>query len=908
MNELVRTLRQLDAEGPAREMWTAAAVREVYRPEDLLTSWLEAHPKASSDLQQAAVQVAIDLSTIGGQRETFDRASGLQLPSEERRYVLEEVGAEEAQRVLSTVPDQVKTITERMLESLLSGDVDVTPQDRQGLTALASALGWAQAAGITSDIASDEVQQHLGRLEFLETLAGSDLHRFVGRKSAIRLLRDAYVAGRSRPFLIEGPGGIGKTLMVARFIADILEEDARVRPTAVFHIDFDRLALAEARPATILQVMAQQASHWWGATESDELQALAREVSYGAAGLESIGQSRNVEVFIDERTVVRRLLAGLPRTTDEIRILIFVDSFEQVETFDSVAAEAVSNVAAAMQEEVKLFTVYASRVFANPVRVAGLGARPMRLSQFSVAEADEYLANEVFRAGIRLSRGTIAKVRRAVGRSPLALRLAVALIPTDGGPFNEEDWPEAARQSPERMQAVLYDRVLRRVRDPELRKIARPGLLVRRITAEVIRAVLAVPCQLDLDTVSPEDLMLRAGQEGQLFVRDASDPGALRHRQDVRSLILPDLDRTIDAHVARDINRRAIAYYKASGSTDIDRAEELYHRLRLSESPAEVDSRWTDAAGRRLKPIVDELPESSRRYVRSKLGSLSIADEVAAEPLPKRRSDEVSELRVAEIRQTARRLLQSGQSVDELVTLLADEGMESLTGPLGDIVSELLIRHKRFEELLRGAELVEQRSDRRSQSGIDPIILANAAGVAEGRGDLGTAARFWDRAVRLLDDRLDPVEQLGPLIGSIRILRKTAGDGGRRAEELRRARAIVVEDQRIVGSRRVLAREAAAELGELLLRPDAMMPERWLRSFIANVLDFSDAFPSAVDDKSRLRDLSHRLGAPRGFGSAYELGSFLAKSMYEADTARVKAVIDLLRDEVDWTLSHAVQD
>ena len=42
------------------------------------------------------------------------------------------------------------------------------------------------------------------------------------------------------------------------------------------------------------------------------------------------------------------------------------------------------------------------------------------------------------------------------------------------------------------MRATLYDRLLRRIRDGELKKLAMPGLIVRRITAGVIREVLAL--------------------------------------------------------------------------------------------------------------------------------------------------------------------------------------------------------------------------------------------------------------------------------------------------------------------------------------------------------------------------------------------------------------------------------
>jgi hypothetical protein len=888
-------------------MWTAAAVREVYRPEDLLANWLSSNADASTKLQRAAVEVAVDLRAIGGQIETFDADSGLQLPQSERFQVLGEVGAEEARSVLEAFPVEAKTLTERLLELLLGErSVSVSRENRAQLTALAAASEWAKAAGIPESFEFAEIQRQLTRLEFIESIAGADLHRFVGRESVVRLLHDAYNRQTGDPFLIEGPGGIGKTLTVARFIADLLEADPMTRPAAAFHIDFDRLSLIAARPATILQLMAQQAAQWWSAGHPGELSALAREVSFGSSGVESLGFSRGSEVFSSEEDVVDRLLDALPVTIGaRPRIVVFVDSFEQVETFDPVAAEAVAWITGRMQWRASVLTIYASRAFLHPEHLTRRRA-PLRLRQLSVVEADRYLENEVSRAGYAVSPSIITAVRRSVGRSPLALRLAVSLLPKEGERFDSSEWPNDARTSPERKQAMLYDRTLRRIRDRELRKIARPGLLVRRLTADVIRDVLAKPCGLDLTRTTPEQLMARAANEGQLFVVDPSDPAALRHRQDVRSLMLDDLDSEVDPAVADEINRRAVAFYQRLGDAVVDRAEELYHRLRLGQSATEVDPRWTDSAGRRLKLVLDEFPLEARRYVRSKLGSVSVANARSPASLDVQHSVDELDVRAGELRQTARRYLQSGQSTDEVMALLDTEGLAELSGPLGDIVSELLIRQSRVDELVAGSRVVLRQLGRSHTSEVASAIFANVGGALEGRDDLDQAATYWIQAVRAIDRRSEPVDQLGPLIGSIRIRRKTGRGLGVRKTELGRATRIVRDDQAQVANRRTLAREAAAEIIELLLPNHVRTEGRWLQNFVANVLDYSDAFPSAINDPQRLETITRRLRVPWGVASVFELGSFLAKSVYEPSTGMLENIVDVLRDEVDWTLHRAV--
>src|SRR5262249_38150066 len=135
--------------------------------------------------------------------------------------------------------------------------------DRNYILALTAVAPWASAAGITLNFNPGDLEKGLTRIDFLRTLGGPDLHRFVGRTELRRELRRIWRAAQEHteaPVLIEGPGGIGKSLAISRFIADVLASgETAEQPDAVFHVDFDRLSLRQARPTTILLEMVRQA-------------------------------------------------------------------------------------------------------------------------------------------------------------------------------------------------------------------------------------------------------------------------------------------------------------------------------------------------------------------------------------------------------------------------------------------------------------------------------------------------------------------------------------------------------------------------------------------------------------------------------------------------------------------------
>src|ERR1019366_7593902 len=135
---------------------------------------------------------------------------------------------------------------------------------------------------------------------------------------------------------------------------------------------------------------------------------------------------------------------------------------------------------------------------------------------------------------------------RVVGRNPLNLRLAADLVvPPRAGQLNDLNSRRVlfVRVKTVPVQGWLYKRILDRIADPNVRALAHPGLVVRRLTADVIRYVLAGPCNVDVpDDARAREMFDACSQEVSLLSWNAD--GSLEHRADIRREMLPLLRRT----------------------------------------------------------------------------------------------------------------------------------------------------------------------------------------------------------------------------------------------------------------------------------------------------------------------------------------------------------------------------
>src|SRR6185369_15395464 len=162
------------------------------------------------------------------------------------------------------------------------------------------------------------------------------------------------------------------------------------------------------------------------------------------------------------------------------------------------------------------------------------------------------------------------------------------------------------------------------IHDPEIVKLAHPGLVLRRVSAELILEVLKEPCKLSITNLDQaRALYQELSRETALVAEETT--GWLKHRQDLRRTMLK-LVIAKQPRVAEEIHRRAIDFYQRHEVEDGD-AEEIYHRLMLPELslPRDRVARLPMVRSS-LTPNVGELPVRSQILLASV--GYNIADEI----------------------------------------------------------------------------------------------------------------------------------------------------------------------------------------------------------------------------------------------------------------------------------------
>ncbi|HEX8409759.1 MAG TPA: ATP-binding protein, partial [Thermoanaerobaculia bacterium] len=377
------------------------------------------------------------------------------------------------------------------------------------LSALRSGYPWAPI--------SEDVERRLEFLRLLqpfERLVGT---HFAGRKAELQQLSDyvgvlppgsTYEAitrmvsfPRKAPLLLYGAGGVGKSTLVAKFILmHATLPDARRFPFA--YLDFDRPALLASEPATILVEAVRQIG-------------LQYPVAYSAAQrlreewnekLQESGRRRGPirkTAGSADRTTRKRVLDEFVRflgTLDVVRgpLLLVLDTFEEVQHRSDVYVGELMKFLDELGHAVpRLRTILSGRAEVPGIHVDS----KLPLPDFDNAAAVGFLQQR----GVTDSVVANAIVKQ-VGGNPLTLHLAAAVAAGEGATkdgISDLDTHKAfglIRVKKRNIQGQLFQRILDHIHDQDVVKIAHPGLVLRRVTADLIQKVLAKPCGIDVPT------------------------------------------------------------------------------------------------------------------------------------------------------------------------------------------------------------------------------------------------------------------------------------------------------------------------------------------------------------------------------------------------------------------------
>jgi hypothetical protein len=624
-NQRVQEIRALqDRLGPVEfDPSSVAPTTARYSPDyeraALLSSFdpdeLELSPNSFGQLLKDCVVIA------GGEIVRFA------LNPDVRRRVLRQLGSRERmQETLGAVEnpptDPLQEAITRIVDDKALVGTESAPL--AWLQTAHQALSWF--AGIVPTEQPEAVRariETIGYLDRFERLVGDN---FSGREDALHELRE-YVgvlpagAGvvhrasrRSTSFqeqpalVICGPGGIGKSTLLAKFILDYAGD----KRLPFVYVNFDSPTVRAGDPKTIVfEALRQLAIQYSDFTITiTRLRERWQAETVRLADLTgSAKHSRDQELSNIVRDEFVSLLYSLQLA--DRPLLLVLDTFEAVQERQRGDIAVLYGFLRDLQEQHSALRVVISGraapgdVRPDPAGSAGDPARePIRTRVLELKGLDRATSTEyLIRAGLsvghaeEVARYLVPEESMEEGASPLSLRVAADIWRRDLE-RSELDTNFWAQLRAGRIQAQLITRYIRHTdRNSLAGRLALPSLLLRRIDAAALSAVVAPAWEIPLlpgqEVTAFQDL---AGLISLVLERGGV---VVQARPEVQRQVVDLLSDAESGKVAR-LHNLAVVYYarlgEQSDSTPVARREarfdEVVHRLARGDDDGLVRSRW----------------------------------------------------------------------------------------------------------------------------------------------------------------------------------------------------------------------------------------------------------------------------------------------------------------------------
>jgi hypothetical protein len=783
-------------------------------------------PAALDRLIEASEPVSTVTDSARGAAEPEpepDRRLRWTLKTQDRRQALRRLGSRETMRAaLGANPDASATMLQLMFEMLIRGDpIEPSRLDRDEIAALVTAAEWLD--GILDELPSPQkLRRELARADLLAPLRRLVQDGVFGRTVERGRIKQHFELALDfcPPLFVHGPGGSGKSTLVARSILD--QEGVHFA-----YVDIDNPKIRPERPVTFLLEIVRQLK-----TEIDHAPLERLEASL----VESLGRveaGRQIESAASAPDLHEYLanLKGMLGAQPE-RVIISIDTFEEVQFLGDDVVEPTIDFFFDMSQALGSLRLVISgralpryylqklceseglpfsRDMSDEAIIASLpiDKRPLDLADLEVDDARELLTRAVRVANISpLTPEETDDIIGIVGRNPMSLRLAARVL-RDGG--LERLRQDASRLllelKAEKVQAMLYGRILHHIHLDDIAKIAYPGLVVRRITPEIIRKVLARPCKLELTTKRDEFAIWRDLAREVALVQPDDGVNSLRHRLDVRRVMLQDLLDHVEPEIVAEIDRRAVSYYRAR-SGGPSRAEEIYHRLRREEPFGVIERRWSKRAIPYLRDALEDFSTARVRFWLANKLSVTLGGNL-------RQQAELEDWEAQAARAVDRYL--SSNSPQSAFKVLRERPERSTRSPLYALEAETLRFLGKPDEALSVARAGVDALSRAGALDAAVDLLLKMVVIEESRLRLDAASVLLREVQPIAAGSSDPLLRLRAIVNRLRVDRQLAPANNDERNRLRKEAALLLTEEVLykLRARPVLMREVAAELSSI---------------------------------------------------------------------------------------------
>ncbi|WP_027520535.1 AAA family ATPase [Bradyrhizobium sp. Ec3.3] len=566
------------------------------------------------------------------------------LKVEERRSALRFLwnlgGRQMMKSVLTINSTVVRTQVQTVLERWINGDhFDLASMNYDELIGLGQVYDWGigDFGGLPERDKFEEALRRRSAVSVFEHLVDAE---FTGRDRELQVLRDYvgvvspsiwqrlrsfYGLESKPPLVLWGPGGVGKTALVGKFLLEHVDApESGWFPFA--YLPFDSESLDIQQPFTILIAACDQLTA--------QIEGGSGPNNTASAAVSSF--KRLVEVYRDERAQLQeranrggRLRGAQRAATEQSLYIAFANLLNRIGKAAS-SQQSASNVPVLLvfdtfeevyyrlREDLLGFWRMLETIQANfpalRVIIAGRGRpNPFTVNRQAPIECplDDLSSSDAVHllTILDVPQPDAVAIYRQIGGSPLMLRLAARVAQsekTSGGIQDLETkkyW--LFNVAPQVIRGKLYQRVLDHIHDPDIKTLAHPGMILRRVTKEIIRDVLAPVCGLGHISDERADSLFEGLQREHALVSLEQDD-ALRYREEVRhpTLLLMMEDRPA---LVRELQEAIITFYEMRPPSLSERAEEIYHRLMLKQDERWLQGRWLPGIDRYLNSAIDEV-------------------------------------------------------------------------------------------------------------------------------------------------------------------------------------------------------------------------------------------------------------------------------------------------------------